>query len=208
MINLSSIKNIIFDFGGVLFEINYEAPIKAFAALGFIDFSEVFTQAKQQPVIDQYESGKISDELFLQFLESRVSGATREQLLDAWNSILLHIMPEQVEVVEKLKGKGYKTYLLSNTNAIHVAKFESLIAEKMNPENFRKAFDEIYYSNVIGLKKPHEEIFLKVCEWNSLNPAETLFIDDSIQHVLGAESAGLQAYHLKSGERLTDVFVF
>ncbi len=208
MINLSSVKNIIFDFGGVLFEIDYQAPIKAFADLGYNDFAEVFTQASQQPIIDQYESGLISDEVFLQFLEAQVPGATREQLLYAWNSILLHIMPEQVSIVEKLRSIGYRTFLLSNTNAIHVAKFEEMLAEKMNHEKFKSSFEKIYYSNVIQLKKPNTEIFLKVCEWNHLIPAETLFIDDSMQHVHGAEKAGLQAYHLKPGERLADVFSF
>ena len=75
----------------------------------------------------------------------------------------------------------------------------------MDITEFQSAFETIYYSNVIGLKKPHPDTFLKVCQWNKLNPSETLFIDDSIQHVNGALEAGLRAYHLKPGERLSRI---
>jgi putative hydrolase of the HAD superfamily len=66
-------------------------------------------------------------------------------------------------------------------------------------------FEKIYYSNVIGLKKPYPETFLQVCEWNKLIPSETLFIDDSLQHVEGARRAGLRAYHLQPGERVSEL---
>lgn len=199
-----SVRNVIFDFGGVLFEIDYHLPVKAFGELGYKNFAEVYTQASQNPIFDQLETGKIDNESFMHYLHDLVPSATRKQVDDAWNSILLYIMPEQVEFVHRVKQSGKKTFMLSNTNAIHVAVFEEMIAEKMPIGQFRAAFDKIYYSNVIGIKKPYPETYLKVCEWNGLNPEETLFIDDSIQHVLGAEKAGLQTYHLKNGERLND----
>jgi glucose-1-phosphatase len=201
----ATVRNVIFDFGGVLFEIDYELPVKAFAKLGFQDFASLYTQAEQNPIFDQLETGKVDNESFMRFLRDCVPTATSKQVDDAWNSILLHIMPEQVEFVHQVKQSGKRTFMLSNTNAIHVAVFEEMIAERMPIDHFRAAFEKIYYSNVIGIKKPYPETYLKVCEWNGLIPAETLFIDDSIQHVLGAEKAGLQTYHLKNGERLNEV---
>ncbi len=198
----AKVKNVIFDFGGVLFEIDYDLPVNAFAALGYGSFSEVYTQASQNPIFDLLETGKIDNESFMQYLHSKVPGATRKQVDDAWNTILLHIMPEQVSFVRQVKDSGKRTFLLSNTNAIHVAQFEKMIADKMPFSDFADAFEEIYYSNVIGIKKPYPETYLKICEWNNLIPSETLFIDDSIQHVIGAERAGLQTYHLQKGERL------
>jgi FMN phosphatase YigB (HAD superfamily) len=108
-------------------------------------------------------------------------------------------------VYQKIRQSGIRTFLLSNTNAIHVAEFEQMIAHTMDFELFKSAFEKIYYSNAIGIKKPHPETFLQVCEWNGLNPAETLFIDDSAQHVEGALQAGLHAYHLKPGERISEL---
>lgn len=197
------IRNVIFDFGGVFFEIDYNAPVRAFHALGFEDFDKIYTQAAQTDLFDKLETGKISNEEFYQKIESFCPlGTTRDQVIEAWNCILLRILPEKLELAHQTKDKGYRTFLLSNTNAIHVAEFEKMIDEEIGIESFRSAFEKIYYSNEIGIKKPYPETFLQVCEWNDLNPAETLFIDDSLQHVEGAKKAGLQAEHLKPGNEL------
>lgn len=205
MILKEGIRNIIFDFGGVLFEIDYDLPAIAFENLGFGDFKSFYTQAAQNPMFDLLETGKIENDKFLDFLNEFVPEASREQVLHAWNVILLRIMPNEVECVHKIRQSGIRTFLLSNTNAIHVAEFEQMIANTMDFELFKSAFEKIYYSNAIGIKKPHPETFLQVCEWNGLNPTETLFIDDSAQHVEGALLAGLHAYHLKPGERISEL---
>ncbi len=203
-IEKSKIKNIIFDFGGVLFEIDYQLPVREFAKLGYHTFADIYAQAAQNEIFDRLETGKISNNDFMQYLHDHVPSATRKQVDDAWNSILLHIMPEQVEAVYRVKEKGYRTFLLSNTNAIHVAEFERMTDETIGLSKFKNAFEKVYYSNEINLKKPYPATFIRVCEWNNLIAEETLFIDDSLQHVKGALEAGLQAHHLKSPERLTD----
>lgn len=201
----NSIRNVIFDFGGVLFEIDYDLPAQAFQQLGFPGFRDLYTQAAQNPIFDLLETGKVSNEEFMAFLHEFVPNATREQVAHAWNVILLHIMPEEVAVVKRAKDAGFRTFLLSNTNAIHVEAFEQMIADRMDESVFKAAFEVIYYSNVLGMKKPHPETFLHVCALNNLKPEETLFIDDSLQHVQGAVEAGLQGYYLKPGERISQV---
>jgi putative hydrolase of the HAD superfamily len=205
MISLDGIRNIIFDFGGVLFEIDYDLPAQAFDDLGFTSFRDLYTQAAQNPMFDLLETGKVENDAFLDFLHQHVPHATREQVIHAWNVILLRILPQEVEFVNALRKSGIRTFLLSNTNAIHVAEFEQMIADSMDVCVFREAFEKIYYSNAIGLKKPHPETFLEVCAWNGLKPSETLFIDDSKQHVEGALRAGLHAYHLQPGERVSEL---
>jgi glucose-1-phosphatase len=200
------IKNVIFDFGGVFFEIDYHAPVREFKKLGFENFEEIYSQAAQSDLFDLAETGKISNEDFYKKIESYCpAGTTRQQVIDAWNSILLFIDESKVDIAREVKLKGYPTFLLSNTNAIHVAEFERMIDEKMGLPNFKSCFDKVYYSNEIGIKKPYPETFLAVCEWNNLEPSETLFIDDSLQHVEGAKKAGLQAAHLKPGNSLRDI---
>jgi glucose-1-phosphatase len=198
-VDSSGIKNIIFDFGGVLFEIDYFKPIEAFSELGYADFGDVYTQANQNPIFDLLETGKVSNEDFWLFLQSHVPGASRNQVEHAWNCILLYLMPEKVRFVKSLREKGYRTFLLSNTNAIHVEVFEKMIDESMGLAEFKTAFEKVYYSNEIGIRKPHPQTFTAICEWNDLNPGETLFIDDSAQHVNGAREAGLKVFHLTKG---------
>ncbi len=206
ILNPSNIKNIIFDFGGVLFEIDYHLPVIEFAKLGYPGFADIYSQSAQNEIFDRLEIGRISNDDFMQYLHQFLPNATRQQVADAWDSILLHILPEQVAVVQKLRNQGYRTFLLSNTNAIHVARFEQMTDQVMGWNHFQSAFEKIYYSNVIGMKKPYPETFLQVCTWNNLRPEETLFIDDSLQHVQGAAKAGLQTYHLSPPQRLTSVF--
>jgi glucose-1-phosphatase len=202
----TQIKNIIFDFGGVLFDIDYHAPVRAFRALGLDRFEEIYSQAAQRPEFDLLETGKIDNESFMQFLHSFVPHASRKEVDDAWNCILLQLWPEKVALVKSLRDQGYRTFLLSNTNAIHVAEFEKMIDAAMGLSDFRSAFEKVYYSNEIGIKKPYPQTFLTVCEWNNLIPGETMFIDDSKQHVDGAAAAGLVAVHLTPEMKLEELF--
>lgn len=202
----TQIKNIIFDFGGVLFDIDYHAPVRAFRALGLDRFEEIYSQAAQRPEFDLLETGKIDNESFMQFLHSFVPRASRMEVDNAWNCILLQLWPEKVALVKSLRDQGYRTFLLSNTNAIHVAEFEKMIDAAMGLSDFRSAFEKVYYSNEIGIKKPYPQTFLTVCEWNNLIPGETMFIDDSKQHVDGAAAAGLVAVHLTPEMKLEELF--
>lgn len=199
------VRNVIFDFGGVLFEIDYHAPVREFKKIGFENFDEIYTQASQTDLFDRLETGKISNEDFYTTIHSYCPSATRQQVEDAWNSILTRILPEKVDLVKKVKDSGVRTFLLSNTNAIHVAEFEKMIETGYGLERFKSHFEQVYYSNEIGIKKPYPATFLEVCKWNDLNPDETLFIDDSIQHVEGAKKAGLQVEHLKPGNELDQI---
>jgi putative hydrolase of the HAD superfamily len=204
--NPDSIDAIILDFGGVLYDIDYDAPARAFEALGMDDFKTLYSQASQSDLFDRLETGKIANDDFLRALQTYTPpGTALEQVLHAWNVILLGIPKYRIDFVHALAA-NYRMFLLSNTNAIHVAEFEQHIDAAMGLDYFRAAFEKVHYSNVLGLKKPHPETYLHLCELHGLAPERTLFIDDSVQHVRGALEAGLQAYHLEvPGEELAEV---
>lgn len=199
MSEFKTARTVIFDFGGVLFNIDYHAPLRAFQALGFQGFGDIYTQASQNEIFDRLETGKISNEEFWDYLHGFVPNATRSQVEHAWNCILLNLWPEKVEFVKRVRQAGYRTFLLSNTNAIHVAVFEQMIQASYGLTSFYEAFEKIHYSNVIGIKKPYPATYLTLCSWHGLIPEETIFIDDSLQHVKGAEEAGLISIHLEPG---------
>lgn len=193
---LRPVKHIILDFGGVLFDIDYHAPVRAFAELGYSDFDSTYTQTFQSALFDGLETGTMGESEFLEAVRPKVSeGVSDRQILQAWDSILLDIPSYRVDFLHQLK-KHYKLYLLSNTNALHVKTFELIMDRSVGLAHFKSAFEKVYYSNEIGIKKPYPETYLEVCNWNDLRPSECLFIDDSKQHVQGAIKAGLQGYYL------------
>lgn len=191
-----AIRNIIFDFGGVLFAIDYNAPAREFSKLGWVGFTSEYAQAAQSDVYDRLEIGDISTEDFWNYLYQKMVNVPQQAVRDAWNSILLHPIAERIAAVPQIKNAGYRTFLLSNTNATHVPAFEQMMIDSGDFPNFKAGFEKIHYSQELGMRKPHPETFLHLCQLHGLLPSETLFIDDSIQHVEGAKKAGLQTLHL------------
>ena len=197
-VSLDALEGVILDFGGVLYDIDYDAPPKAFAALGDLDFASLYHQASQSTWFDELETGKLDRTTFYGHLLKRCApGTTEEEVHAAWCCILTGMPPERAELVMHL-GTKTRLFLLSNTNAIHARVFEEdLQATLPDAEAFWGAFETAHYSQDLGLKKPHPETFLHVCELHGLAPEKTLFLDDSIQHVRGADEAGLHAHHLE-----------
>ena len=118
-----------------------------------------------------------------------------QQLLDAWNAMLLNVPEKRLDVLVNAKH-NYNTFLLSNTNEPHIEAFEKDLYRHHGVKNFEDYFDKVYYSCRIGMRKPDKEIFELVLKENDLDPSETVFIDDSIQHVQGAGECGIRAYLL------------
>jgi len=195
------IKNIIFDLGGILLNIHYQATIDAFKKLGVENFDEFFTQANQSHLFDRLDIGKISPAEFRNELR-RLSGVENmkdDDIDQAWNAMILDIPPQRVSMLVKVKEK-YRTFLFSNTNAIHYPVYTRYIKEIFGYENLGAFFEQQYYSHVLGKRKPDVESFEYILKENDLNPSETLFFDDSVQHIVGARKAGIQAYWLNIEE--------
>ena len=196
-VSLDELDGVILDFGGVLYDIDYDAPPKAFTVLGDPDFASLYHQASQSTWFDELETGTLDRETFYGHLRQRCSaGTTMDQIHDAWCCILTGMPPSRADLVSKL-GQRTRLFLLSNTNAIHAAVFEADLESTLDDASaFWGAFEQAHYSHDLGMKKPHPDTFLHVCNLHGLAPERTLFLDDSIQHVEGADRAGLHAHHL------------
>jgi glucose-1-phosphatase len=203
---LKKFDNLILDLGGVILRIDYNLARLAFEKLGVENFHQLFSKASQTDLFDLLEKGLISDELFFSRLReiSRIS-LSDEQITQAWNSMLIDLPPERLQLLRNLE-KNYRLFLLSNTNSIHIQAFTAYLHSQFGNNPFEDIFERLYYSSEINMRKPDSEIFRKVMDDNNLNPSRTLFIDDSPQHVEGALKTGLMAYHLKDDESITDVF--
>ncbi len=198
------IKNIIFDLGGVIININYQLTLAEFKKIGLKDVDKIYTQFSQLDWFDKYDRGGISSETFIsEFSKFLTPGTSPEQIINAWNAMLLDFPRERAELLLKLKER-YRTFLLSNTNDIHINYFFHRIKELYGYDEMKSFFEKDYYSHRLGMRKPDVEIFEFVMKENGLIATETLFIDDTLQHVEGARKAANAATTnriVNSGER-------
>lgn len=199
-----AIKNIIFDLGGVIYDINYQNTIDAFTDLGALNAKSLYSQAEQSKLFDQYEIGAITTDQFIKGLKRELpKGVTPEEIKLAWNIMLTGIPEHRLDFLEEV-AERYNIYLLSNTNELHLNQINEEM-DKFDYGDLRSYFDGVYYSFEIGLRKPNLDIFETIIEREELDPEETLFIDDSAQHVKGAKKAGLHAFHHIEND-IADIF--
>lgn len=201
MIELRGIKNIIFDLGGVILNIDYQLTINEFKKLGITHFEEIFSQFKQSTLSDDFETGKISEKEFWEGIK-KMSGVefSFQEFLSAWNALLLDLPKKRIELLKKL-SKKYRLFLFSNTNETHFREFVTKIET-----DFNLIFEETYYSHQFGKRKPDFESFKAILEANHLNENETLFVDDSIQHIESAKLIGIHTLLIEE-KQITEIFI-
>lgn len=200
------IKNIIFDFGGVIIDIDYWRSIKAFIDMGYDNFDKIYSQASQAEIFDKIDKGIISaDEFRSELMKFFPPDTTVKMIDDAWNAIMLGIPEHRVRMLEKIR-KNYRIMLMSNTNIIHYEQYIKELKEKFGYSDLSGLFEKVYLSFELGMRKPDKKFFNLILEENHLKPEETLFIDDSEQNLPPAQSLNLQTIFLNSGMDVTDLF--
>jgi putative hydrolase of the HAD superfamily len=193
-----NIKNIIFDLGGVILNIDYNKTARAFKEIGGTNFDTLYSQFRQNNLFDDLETGNIKPRRFIQELKSALPlRVSDNQIINAWNAMLLDLPKERVDLLKSV-GKQYQIFLLSNTNKIHYDAYMAYFNSTYRL-NFNSLFEKAYYSHEIGLRKPNNDCFEFVLKSHSLNTTETLFIDDSIQHIESAKRLGIKTYHHTEG---------
>jgi FMN phosphatase YigB (HAD superfamily) len=199
---MSQIKNIIFDLGGVIINLDIQKTIQEFNKLSNKSFETIYTQLHQSPIFDQFDKGELSETDFLNEIKSNLdSTVSIEEIIVAWNAMLLDFPKQRLELLQKLQS-NYRLFLLSNTNEIHVSEFEKSLHQTHGYQNLEPFFEKVYYSCRMNMRKPNVDIFEFVLRENNLKAEETLFIDDSPQHVEGALKTGIKAVLLNKGEEV------
>ena len=202
---LQNISAIIFDLGGVLIDVDYNKTIRAFEKLGIENARELYSQQSQSTLFNKIECGEISPIEFLTELSKRTQkDLSLLEIKDAWNAIIGPYNKRIIPLLRSLK-KEYKLFVLSNTNSIHIDKANEEW-NKISSLSMNSFFVKVYLSHEIGDRKPNGSVFKNLCAEQNLKPSETLFIDDSIQHIESAQQIGLKTHHLKSMESLYELF--
>jgi len=201
-----AIKNIIFDFGGVICNIDISLTEKAFYDLGLEKFDKEYSITERDNFFGALETGQTTPEQFRETLKTYIKRPVTDPEIDTvWNALILDIPERRIALLKQLRSV-FQLFLLSNTNQIHYEHYLKDLQIIHGCLDFSDLFEKAYFSYQIGLRKPFREVFDFVVRDAGIRADETLFIDDSMEHVEGARKTGLHAYHLKPEEDITELF--
>ncbi|MGO4918938.1 HAD family hydrolase [Maribacter spongiicola] len=189
------IKNIIFDFGDIFINLDKQAPLLEMAKFGFTELTP-----ELDTIFKEYEMGLMESDEFVNRLRSIFPNTTKNQIKDAWNSIILDFPEDRLKFIEKLKSDNqYRLFLLSNTNDLHIDKVkESMGLERFN--RFKNCFEVFYLSQEMKMRKPNVDIYEFVLNENKLNANETFFLDDTKENTDAASKLGIHCWNLQIGK--------
>ena len=187
------INAIIFDFGDVFINLNKETSIEEFKKLGLDGPNEDLIAQN-----DLFEKGKITELEFINSFATYIPNASIEEIVKAWNSIIGDFPLERLEFLQMLSSR-YRLFLLTNTDSIHISRFEHNVGMSFYSD-FYRCFEKVYYSYEMGMRNPDTEIFTTILSKLDLSPKRSLFVDDKKDNSDAAESLGLHVWNLKVGE--------
>lgn len=205
MIDLKGIRNIVLDLGGVLLDLDVNRSIELLSELGLPGEENLDIVFSKYPFFLKFETGRINPEEFIDALTAQLGDHTpREKIIEAWNAMILGFQPDIIKLITRLREE-YRLFLLSNTNALHEVYYNDILRLEHGIANLKDIFEKVYYSHDVLMRKPDHEIFQHVLADSQLNASETLYVDDTEIHVNAAMDLGMQSFHLRLPQRLTEV---
>jgi putative hydrolase of the HAD superfamily len=202
----NEIKNILFDWGGVITELHLDETKKAFHDMGLPIFDEKVPHDPLDKIFIPFETGNISPDEFRNNIRKLSLNPLTDTMIDgAWNA-MLGVLPEERWKLLGSVSQNYRTFLLSNTNAIHLNYYFNYLQGIYGTYGYLHLFEKAYFSHEIHLRKPNADIFEFVVQDSGILPQETLFIDDFIENIETARKLGFQTVHLTKPRTLVDLF--
>ncbi|MDE6181453.1 MAG: HAD family phosphatase [Phocaeicola sp.] len=201
----SKIKNVVFDLGGVLINLDSDNCLNAFRKAGFQDIENQVGQLRREGLFSQFELGNIEPDEFREAIRKETNESLSDRKIDdMWNLMLLDIPREKLDLLLELRGH-YMVYLLSNTNRIH---WEYACEQMFSYRGFRvnDFFEDTFLSFQMHKAKPDKDIYEQMMKEANILPEETLFIDDSEINCQAATALGINAHHYHIGEDLSSLF--
>ena len=187
------IDTIIFDFGDIFINLDKQATIDGLEHLGLSSWNEDLDQLNIS-----FEKGQISRDDFLLGIQKHIPNATIDDILMAWNAVLLDFPLYRLEFLQLL-SKKFRLFLLSNTDAIHINHFEQREGASFYGD-FYQCFEKVYFSYEMGMRKPDAEIYTTLINRHELAPKRTLFVDDKKENTDAAKALGLHVWNLQVGK--------
>jgi putative hydrolase of the HAD superfamily len=194
------IDTIIFFFFFIFINLEKEAQIVAFQKLGLNEPNEELVAMN-----DAFEKGKVTELEFINSFHKFIPNASIEEIRTAWNTIIGEFPLYRLEFLQLLSHK-YRLFLLTNTDEIHISRFEHNVGVSFFSD-FYQCFEKVYYSYEMGMRKPDAGIFSFIVNKHDLSPKRTLFVDDKKVNTDAAATLGLHVWNLQVGkEDVVDLF--
>jgi len=206
MKDFSIIKNIVFDLGAVIIPIDFEKTFQAFSILSKLPVEEIKRRYQSTSLFVEFEKGIIGNFTFLKELRILLevdNTVSDQQLIDAWNTLLLPIPKERIDRI-KILASTYRLFLLSNTNPIHIKDVNRILFQCTEVPALENLFETAWYSYDLGLIKPHATIYETILQVKELKANETVFLDDNTDNITGALSVGIYALHVTEEQQLLE----
>ncbi|HSG67509.1 MAG TPA: HAD family phosphatase [Bacteroidales bacterium] len=203
---MQDIRNIIFDFGAVIINIDPDAVFRHMMARGIDNLDEMHALLVENHIYHDLETGKITPAEFREAIRDTLKLSLSDDEIDAsWNTMILDIPAERISFMNRLKSK-YSIFLLSNTNAIHYDYYDKYFRETYDYPSLNSFFTRTWYSYQMGVRKPDPAIFRLALEEGRLEAGQTAFIDDMQINVDAAATLGILPIHLPEGKEIMDLF--
>lgn len=202
-----SVKNLIFDLGGVIIDLSVDQTMEEFSSLSGIQKEKVNQIYTSAPGFEAYEKGLVSDHDFRAFVRDTFAIQSSDLEIDrCWNAMLLGLPLNKLELLLSLKEK-YNVFLLSNTNNIHIKYVNEVMLPAINQDTTLDHYvHRAYYSHIMKKRKPDAGIFEQVLDENSLPTDLTLFLDDNADNIEAAKRLGIKTAHVQSPNFILDYF--
>jgi len=201
----TDVEAIIFDFGGVILNIDHLRVEQAFKKIGIPEFEDLYGRAQQTELFRELETGKISAHRFREEIRKLTRRNLEDSMIDfVWNQIILDFPVHRIELLKSIR-KNYRLFILSNTNIIHYHHYIHLFWNQFGYD-FNTLFDNTYWSFKIGKRKPDKESFNHVLQHEKLNPSNTLFIDDTFKNIEAARKLNILAHFLEPASDMSKLF--
>jgi glucose-1-phosphatase len=191
---MQNIKNIIFDFGNVLFDLELPNIEHGFRQLFGADYAKAGAELKKNQIFELYETGGLSTEEFVDAIRTSVTPhLLPEQVIRVWNSIFRTMPTERFDMLLRLR-QNYKVFLLSNINDLHANWIDDYMLREHRMDGFQSTyFDGVYYSHLIRLRKPNADAYEYVLADAEIKAEESVFIDDLQVNIAAAANVGIHA---------------
>ena len=199
---MDKINNVLFDLGGVVIDIDYDAMCGEFEKIGYKNMIEDYNHNFQSDFFKQFEVGTINEHEFIKILSEKCNANIGEnRIKQAWNSL---ITGANMNIIMKLAqvSKEYKCFLISNINPIHERKVIAEVEKYMDWIQFVSYFQNIFFSYKIGFRKPDKEIFEMIVKCQRLNVKETIYFDDSEMNTEVAKDMGFKTVLVTENSKL------
>jgi epoxide hydrolase-like predicted phosphatase len=204
MVGKQTIRNIVFDLGGVILDIDISRTVRAFARLTSLTEEEILEKFATSRLFARFETGELDVSSFRDLVRELAGIPMTDAVIDmAWNILLLDVPPERIRLIKRLREK-YRIFLLSNTSSIHIEEVNLILRRNHQVDGLGDLFEHVFLSYEMGVMKPDAKIYSTVLSAADLVAEETLFLDDNEENVISASQLGIQTIHVNKPLTILD----